>query len=78
MCEPLASPQESEEKKMKYVNIILMVAMALLALREVMAIVEHGPSSTHLLFGVLFATFAVRRFMLMSKYSDNASDVEGT
>lgn len=54
---------------MKYVNIILMVVMALLALREGMEIVQHGPSTYNVLFGVLFATFAVRRFMLMSKYS---------
>jgi hypothetical protein len=28
--------------------------------------VRHGASPTNVLFGVLFATFAVRRFMLMS------------
>ncbi len=54
---------------MKYLNIILMVAMALLAVREVLQIVEHGPSGTHVLFAVLFAAFAVRRFLLISKYS---------
>jgi hypothetical protein len=54
---------------MKVVNIILMVLMAILALREGMDIVQHGPSATNVLFGVWFATFAVRRFMLMSKYS---------
>jgi hypothetical protein len=51
---------------MKIVNIILMVLMAILALREGMDIVRHGASATNVLFGVLFATFAVRRFMLMS------------
>ncbi len=54
---------------MKYVNIILMVLMAILALREGMDIVQHGASGANVLFGLLFATFAVRRFMLMSKYS---------
>jgi hypothetical protein len=54
---------------MKIVNIILMVLMAILALREGMVIVQHGPSPTRVIFGLLFATFAVRRFMLMSKYS---------
>ena len=54
---------------MKIVNMILMVLMATLALREGMDIVRHGASPTNVLFGVLFATFAVRRFMLMSKYS---------
>ena len=52
---------------MKYVNMILMVAMALLAVREGMEIAQHGPSPAHVLFAILFATFAVRRFMLMSK-----------
>ena len=54
---------------MKAVNIILMVLMAILALREGMDILKHGPSATNVVFGLLFATFAVRRFMLMSKYS---------
>ena len=65
---------------MKYVNIILMVAMALLAAREGMEIVQHGPSPAHVLFGILFATFAVRRFMLMPKYRSipaTRSDTEG-
>ena len=54
---------------MKVVNIILMVLMAILTLREGMDIVQHGPSTTNVIFGLLFAMFAVRRFMLMSKYS---------
>lgn len=54
---------------MKIVNIILMVLMGILALREGMYIVQHGPSPTRVIFCLLFATFAVRRFMLMSKYS---------
>ena len=51
---------------MRIVNIILMVLMAILALREGMDIVQHGPSPTNVIFGLLFAMFAVRRFMLMS------------
>jgi hypothetical protein len=54
---------------MKVVNIILMVLMAILALREGVDIVQHGPSPAKVIFGLLFAMFAVRRFMLMSKYS---------
>ena len=54
---------------MKYVNIILMVLMGILALREGMDMVQHGADSSNVIFGLLFATFAVRRFMLMSKYS---------
>ncbi|MGZ4839713.1 MAG: hypothetical protein ACXVZR_14280 [Terriglobales bacterium] len=57
------------EDKMKIVNIILMVLMGILALREGMYIVQHGPSPTRVIFCLLFATFAVRRFMLMSKDS---------
>lgn len=59
---------------MKYVNIILMVGMALLAVREGLDIVQNGPSPTKVIFAVLFATFAVRRFMLMSKYSGAARE----
>jgi len=54
---------------MKVVNIIVVVLMAILALREGMDIVKHGPSATNVIFGLLFAVFAVRRFMLMSKPS---------
>ena len=54
---------------MKIVNIILMVLMAILALRVGLDIVQHGPSPTKVIFGLLFATLAVRRLMLMSKYS---------
>jgi len=61
--------RQQTETKMKYLNLILMVAMALLAVREVLDIVQHGPSTTNVLFAVLFATFAIRRFLLIPKYS---------
>lgn len=54
---------------MKVINIILMVLMALLAAREGLDIVPHGANTMNVIFGLLFATFAVRRFMLMSNYS---------
>jgi hypothetical protein len=54
---------------MKVINIILMVLMALLALREGLDMVKNGASSSNIIFGLLFAMFAVRRFMLMSKFS---------
>ncbi len=54
---------------MKIVNIVLMVLMALLAIRECLDMVKNGASSSNVIFGLLFATFAIRRFMLMSKYS---------
>jgi hypothetical protein len=54
---------------MKIVNIVLMVLMGLLAIREGMDIVQHGANSWNVIFCLLFGAFAVRRFMLMSKYS---------
>jgi hypothetical protein len=54
---------------MKVVNIVLMVLMAALALREGLDIVQHGARGANVIFGLLFAMFAVRRFMLMRKYS---------
>ncbi len=53
---------------MKVVNIVLMVLMALLAVREGIDVVQNG-AGINVVFGLLFAMFAVRRFMLMSKYS---------
>ena len=55
---------------MEAVNLILMVLMALLAMREGLDMVKHGPSATNVIFGLLFATFAVRRFMLMSRAAE--------
>lgn len=53
----------------KTLNLVIMVIMALLAAREGMDIVQHGANSWNVLFFLLFAAFAVRRFMLMSKFS---------
>ena len=54
---------------MKIVNIVVMVLMGLLCLREGADIVQHGANTWNVLFCLVFAAFAVRRFMLMSKYS---------
>ena len=54
---------------MKVVNIIVMVLMAILALLEGVNMVQHGMTPARVIFGLLFATFAVRRFMLMRNYS---------
>jgi len=43
--------------------------MGLVCLREGMDIVQHGANTWNVLFCLLFGGFAVRRFMLMSKYS---------
>ncbi len=56
---------------MKYVNIVLMLLMPALCIREGMGIVHHGADGTSVIFCLLFGTFAVRRYMLMSKYSQN-------
>ncbi len=58
-----------EEDNMKILNIVIMVLMALLAGREALDIVQHGPNGANVIFGLLFAAFAVRRFMRMSQYS---------
>ena len=54
---------------MKIFNIVMMVLMAILAVREGVDIAQHGADTSNVVFGLLFATFAVRRYMLMSKYS---------
>lgn len=54
---------------MKAFNLIMMVLMGILALREGFDIAQHGPDTGNVVFGLLFAMFAVRRFMLMSRYS---------
>ena len=54
---------------MKVVNVVLMVLMAALAVKEGADIVQHGATTSNVVFGLLFAMFAVRRYMLMSKYS---------
>ncbi len=56
---------------MKIVNIVLMVLMGLLCLREGAEIVQHGADTWNVVFFLLFGTFAVRRFMLMQKYSQS-------
>ncbi len=50
---------------MKILNIVLMVVMALLAVRELSNIVSVGPNGNNVLFFLVFSAFAVRRFILM-------------
>jgi len=54
---------------MKVMNIVLMVLMGALAVREGLDIAQRGPTSWNVIFCLLFAAFAVRRAMLMSKFS---------
>ena len=67
----VSAPQTCRRARstMKIVNIVLMVLMGLLAIREGIDIVQHGANSWNVIFCLLFGAFAVRRFMLMSKYS---------
>ena len=57
---------------MKMLNIVLMVLMALLSLREGADIAQHGANGHNVLFCLLFAAFAVRRFMLWQSGSTAA------
>ena len=51
----------------KTLNLVLMVLMACLALREGYDIMTNGANTYNVLFGLLFTAFAVRRFMLFSR-----------
>ncbi len=53
----------------KTLNIVLMLLMSALAVREGVDIAQHGPNSWNVIFLLLFSAFAIRRFLLMSKYS---------
>jgi uncharacterized membrane protein len=57
------------EIAMKILNIVMMVLMALLCGRELLDMANNGVNSTNALFAAVFGAFAVRRAMLMSKYS---------
>ena len=57
---------------MKILNIVLMVLMALLSVREGMDIAQRGADGRNVLFCLLFAAFAVRRFMLWQSGSTAA------
>jgi len=53
----------------KTLNIVIMLVMAALAAREGYDIVLHGANALNVIFLLLFSAFAVRRFMMMSKFS---------
>ena len=57
---------------MKVLNIVLMLLMGALAIREAMDIAQHGATSSNVLFCLVFSAFAVRRFMLMMNGSTKA------
>ena len=53
----------------KTLNLVLMILMAALAVAEGMNIFENGASARNVLFCLLFAAFAPRRFMIHTKLS---------
>jgi hypothetical protein len=53
----------------KTLNIIIMLLMAALAAREGYDIVRHGANAVNVIFLLIFSAFAVRRFLLISKYA---------
>lgn len=53
----------------KTLNIVLMVLMAILALLELQTLITRGFDIRTAVFCALFAGFAIRRYLLMSKYS---------
>ena len=53
----------------KTMNLILMILMAGLAVSEGYSIAQNGANSRNVLFCLLFAAFAVRRFLIHQKYS---------
>jgi len=48
----------------KTLNLIIMILMAGLAIAEGLNIARNGPSARNVIFCLLFAAFAVRRFMI--------------
>jgi hypothetical protein len=53
----------------KTLNLIIMLLMAALAIREGYSMTQNGVNATNLLFCLLFAAFAVRRLMIHQKLS---------
>lgn len=48
----------------KTLNLVLMILMAALAVAEGFTIAQNGPNARNVLFCLLFAAFAVRRFLI--------------
>lgn len=51
----------------KTLNLVLMILMAALTVVEGFNIVQNGATARNVLFCLLFATFAVRRFLIHQK-----------
>ena len=57
----------------KTLNLILMLLMGALAVVEGVNIAQNGANARNVLFCLLFAAFAVRRFLIHQKLSGQAS-----
>jgi hypothetical protein len=53
----------------KTLNLVLMILMAGLSLVEGYNIVQNGATGRNVLFCLLFAAFAVRRFLIHQKFA---------
>jgi hypothetical protein len=53
----------------KTMNLVLMILMAALAVLEGFNIVQNGANPRNVLFCLVFAAFAVRRFMIHQKFT---------
>jgi hypothetical protein len=50
-------------------NLVLMILMACLSIVEGVNIAQNGANARNVLFCLLFAAFAVRRFLIHQKYA---------
>ena len=56
----------------KTLNLVIMILMIALALKEGYSIVQNGANSTNVILVLLFSAFAVRRFLIHNKLSGSA------
>lgn len=53
----------------KTINLLIMILMAALAILEGRSILQNGANARNVIFCLLFAAFAARRFMIHQKLS---------
>lgn len=58
----------------KTLNLVLMILMAGLSLVEGYSIAQNGANARNVLFCLLFAAFAVRRFLIHQKLSGQGAN----
>lgn len=57
----------------KTLNLVFMILMGALAVVEGVNIAQNGANARNVIFCLLFAAFAVRRFLIHQKLSGQAS-----